>query len=89
MKATEGGGLVIFRKDGGALRRKGGQSVTVCLGLVSTSCLLCDKSPSSLVDETPWKGTEDHEVPVGLSVFKQRRGVQRKPLSDFAIFKCL
>ena len=31
----------------------------VCLGVVSTSSLFCDKSQSSLTDETPEKGIYD------------------------------
>lgn len=30
----------------------------VCLGVLSTSTLSCDKSQSSLVDETPKKGID-------------------------------
>lgn len=53
---------MIFRKGGwGALRRIDGRDGrdSVCLAVRLTSHLLsCDKSQSSLVDETPREGTD-------------------------------
>lgn len=49
--------------------------------------LSCDKSSSSLVNETPREVTDGNdEVPFGESVFRQMRKVQRKPLVAFAVF---
>ena len=62
--------------------------MTVCLSVVSTFSLLsCDKSQSSLVDETPREGIYDSWVPFGGYVFRQIKGVQRKPLPASAVFQ--
>lgn len=45
-----------------------------------------DKSPSSLIDETPGERIYDR-VPVGGSVFRKIRGVQRKPVFQVLQFK--
>lgn len=55
---------MIFREDKGSLEEQMG-GVLVCdkvsLGVVSTSSFLsCDKSPSSLVDETSRQGVYDN-----------------------------
>lgn len=56
----------------------------VCPGVVSTSSLLsCDKSQSSLVDETPKKGIDDYWIPCGGPVIRQIKRVQRKPRPEF------
>lgn len=76
---------MIVRKDERALRKVAFEKVCPCV--VSTSSLLsCDKSPSSLVDETPRKGVDDNLTPLGGSVFRQIRSIQRKPLPAFALF---
>ena len=60
----------------------------VCLSVVSTSSLLsCDKNQSSLVDETPGEGIYNNRVPFGGSVFRQIKGIQRKPVPTFAVFQ--
>lgn len=55
---------IIFRKMNGPLEEQMGSVLVcdkVCLGVVSTSSFLsCDKSPSSLVDETPRQGVYDN-----------------------------
>ena len=44
-------------------------------------------SQSSLVDLTSGEGIGDKWVPVGGPIFRQMRGVQRKPLSAFAVYQ--
>lgn len=58
----------------------------VCLGVVLSSILSCDKSQSSLVDEIPGDGTNDKGASFGESLFRQIRVVQRN-LPAFTIFK--
>lgn len=55
------------------------------LGVVETSSLSCDKSLSFLVDETPRVGMITEFL--GGSVFRQIRGLQRKPLPEFVVFQ--
>lgn len=67
-------------------------SVIICdktlLCVVSISGLLPrDSSQSSLADETPGQGMYDNPAPFGGFVFGQKRGVLRKPLLLFAVFK--
>ena len=60
----------------------------VCLGVALMSSLCsCDKSQSSLGDETPREEIYDSWVPFRGSVFRQVRGVERKPLPAFAVFQ--
>ena len=62
--------------------------MTVFLGVVSAFSLLsCDKGQSSLVDETSWEGIYDNRVSFRGYVFRQRRGVWRKPLHAFVFFQ--
>ena len=42
---------------------------------------------SVMVDRPPREGICDNQIPFGGSVFKQIRGVQRKPVPTFAIFQ--
>lgn len=58
----------------------------VCLSVVSISGILeadYDESQSSLVDETLEEGIYDNLVSFGGSVFRQIRGIQRKPFAPF------
>ena len=58
----------------------------VCPDVVWTSSRLsCDKSQSSLGDETLREGIYDKWVPFGGSVLWQIREGQRKPLPAFAV----
>ena len=60
----------------------------VCLGVVSTFILLpCDKSQSTLIDETLGQGIHDNWVSFGGSVFRQLRRVQGKLLPALAVFQ--
>ena len=63
----------------------------VCLGVVSTSSLPSwDKGQFFLADQTPREGRGgdlSDGVPSGGSVFRQIRGVERKPLPEFAVFQ--
>lgn len=60
--------------------------VTKFSGLVQTSGLFSfDKSQSPMVNETPREEIYDKWVPFGGSVFRQIRGVERKPA--FAVFQ--
>ena len=74
------GGEMIFREDEWVLRRIDGkhdslwQFVCVWCGFLVFSPGMCH---SSLIDERPCKGIYDNRVPLGGSVFRQRRGVQR------------
>ena len=71
---------MIFREDVWVLRRIGRkhdslwQFVCVWCGFLVFSPGMCH---SSLIDERPWKGIYDNTVPLGGSVFRQRRGGQR------------
>lgn len=47
----------------------------VCLGVVLSSVLSCDKSQSSLGDEIPGDGPNDKGVSFGGSLFRQVRVV--------------
>ena len=58
----------------------------VCLCVVWTSSLFCDKTQSSLVNETSEEGIYENWVPFG-SIFRQIKGVQRHPLPAFAVFQ--
>lgn len=42
---------------------------------------------SVMVSKPPREGICDNQLPFGGSVFKQIRGVQRKPVPTFAIFQ--
>lgn len=78
---------MIFRKDKWALRRVDARCDScdkVCLGVALTSCpLSCNKSQSSLVNDTSWD-TSDNRVPLeDLSLGREE--IQRKPIPAFAI----
>lgn len=53
--------------------------------MLTSSLLSCDKSQSSLVDQTPWDKIYDKWVSFGGSVFRQVR-IQRKPLTVYLLF---
>ena len=65
--------------------------ITVCdevgLGVVLMSSLFHDENQSFLGDEMPREWIFDNSVPSGRSVFRQIRGVQRKPLPAFTVFQ--
>lgn len=52
-----------------------------------TSSLSSNKSQSFLVVETLGEGIDDNLFPLGGSVLRQVRGVQRKPLPASAVFQ--
>lgn len=60
----------------------------VCVPVVPTSGRFsCDKRQSFLLAETPGERTCDNGVLIGGSVFRQTRGIPRKPFPTFAVFQ--
>lgn len=55
----------------------------VCLGVAWTLGLLF----FPLGDESPGEGIYDNLIPLGGYVFRQKWGVQRKPIATFAVFQ--
>ena len=80
---------MVFRKDEWALTRIDERYDSLWQRSQSgeTSSLSCNKSQSFLVVETLGEGIDDNLLPLGGSVLRQVRGVQRKPLPASAVFQ--